>query len=67
MHLHSTKTLLGHLLRLLSNGFQTIDKERRDTRYEFHDTTHRHTKEQYFLDVHLSRPTNEHANDHTQH
>ena len=59
--------LLNHLLRLLSNRFQTVDEELGDTGDELHHSTHRHTEEEHLLDVQLGHSTNQGAYNHTQH
>ena len=67
VYLHSSEALLGNLLSLLGNGFQTIDEQTGDTRNEFHHSSHCYTEEQNLLDVELCCPTDESTNDNTKH
>ena len=66
IHFLTSPFLLHHLLRLLGNRFQTVDKEFRDTRYQLHHGTHRHTQEHHLLDVQLCHSTNQGTHDDTQ-
>ena len=67
MYFHTAKAFLGHLLCLLCDRLQTVDKQRGDTGDQFHDSTHRHTQEQHLLDVELGSPADEYTHDDTQH
>ena len=58
--------LLNHLLRLLSNRFQTVDEKFGDAWYQLHHGTHRHTEEQHLLDIQLSHSTYQRTYNHTQ-
>ena len=66
IYLFTVKLLLHHLLSLLRDRHQSIDKQLGDTWYQLHHSSHSHTKEQYLLDVHLSQSTNQGSNNHTQ-
>ena len=67
IHLLAGPLLLHHLLRLLCNRLQTVDEELRDTRNQFHHSTHRHTQEQHFLNVQLGHGTDQRSDNHTKH
>ena len=58
---------LDHLLRLLGDGFQTLDKETGDTGNEFHNGTHRDSQKENLLDIELSQTTDEGTNNDAQH
>ena len=63
----SVELALHHLLRLLGNGFQTLDEQRGDARNELHDGAHGDAEEQHFLHVELCQQADKGAHDDAEH